>query len=357
VVARDLQDNRELAVASRLVVNAAGPWLGRLPGDGSALSHQLWATAVNLVVKKKLFHHYAVGLEGYTEFTDKDALIKRGKRLFFFVPWQSDYTMIGTTYTPYRGSSDDFALTRDDLGKILWDINQIYPQGKLVPADVSFFHGGLLPITEADDRVADSVQLDKSSTIIDHGPIDGREGLLSIKGVKYTTAPSIARKVVRLLNGDRWLGRPPAPVYQVPRPGMVDFGRVIARLGSAYADLRRLLSERYGAAWREVFALVAEQMAESEGATFPPTVSEQPLLLVAEVRYFLREEMAATVADVVFRRSNLAAAECPPRPVLARIAAIVGRERGLTDDELARQVTEVEAVFAILQPQENNSVS
>ncbi len=338
VVVRDQQSSREVRVGCRAVVNAAGPWLEHLAG-GVGKGKQLWATALNIIVKKQLFEKYAVGLEGYTDFTDKDALIKRGKRLFFFVPWQERYTMIGTTYTPYHGVAGDFSLTRLELAKVLAEINKVYPHGCLTLDDVSFFHAGLLPIKEGDDSGADSVQLDKSSQIIEHGVLDGRMGLFSIKGVKYTTAPDIAERMVEILAKDNYLGtRAPGSYVTVP-PRNLHFGPAITALGKEFEAIKNHLTARYGSGWREVFGLLVPRQGE------PLWVSEEPPLLRAELLYFIYEEMATNLSDVVFRRTNLAAAECPSREFLVLIAACMGGELGWSVEEQERQIRQVEEIF------------
>ncbi len=347
VVARDLQTSREIRVASHAVVNAAGPWLEKLTGRDAGSGDQLWATALNIVVKKRLFEKYAVGLEGYTDFTDKDALIKRGKRLFFFVPWQDCYTMIGTTYAPYQGVADDFSPTRQEVAAVLEDINKIYPHGRLTMDDVTYFHAGLLPIKEADAGKADSVQLDKSSLIIEHGPLDGRNGLFSIKGVKYTTAPDIAEKMVKILVSEAWLGERAAGSYRASPPRNLDFGPAINALGGEYAAVRNHLTTSYGSGWREVFRFIVQRSPVNAGES--PWLMQEPPLLAAEVLYFIHEEMAVTLADVMFRRTNVAAAECPARGTLLRIAGFMGGELHWSAEEQERQITQVEQVFTILK--------
>ncbi len=346
VTARDVPTGAMIRVNCRAVVNAAGPWLERLAGGQSPLAGQLWATAINIVVKKRLFRKYAVGLEGYTAFTDRDAIIKRGKRLFFFVPWQENYTMIGTTYKPYRGKVDDFSLQRRDVQELIDDINKIYPAAQLTMGDVTFCHGGLLPITGADDGQADSVQLDKSSQIIAHPATDGMGGLFSIKGVKYTTAPDIAEKMVRILQDDKHLGPRPPGSYIAPSPPRLDHGPTIKKLGHDYEPIRAHLEGRYGARWRAVFAVLVQSDGVNNGESV--WLSEEPPLLVAEVLYFVHEEMASTLADVVFRRSHLGSAECPGSATLARIAEIMGRELAWTDEERDRQIADVVEVYALL---------
>jgi glycerol-3-phosphate dehydrogenase len=78
-------------------------------------------------------------------------------------------------------------------------------------------------------------------------------------------------------------------------------------------------------------------------------VSQDPPLLVAELLYFIHEEMAFTLADVVFRRSNLGTAECPEVHTLSRLAEIMGHELGWTAEEREQQIGSIIEVFAPLK--------
>lgn len=347
LVVQDEVSGRKYTLRCRTVVNAAGPWLGDL--DGSGMQQPL-ATAVNIIVKKKLFKKYAVGLEGYTEYKDKDAIIKRGKRLFFFVPWREQYTMIGTSYTPYHGKVEDLAIRQGDIVELLGEINRIYPPGDLDLGDVSFFHAGLLPMSEVDEGATDSVQLDKSSKIIDHAKTGGPAGLFSIKGVKYTTAPDIAEKMMALLAKPEQLGVPQGGIYVSKKSIPRDFGPVITSLGERYPEIKTHLRTRYGGSWRELFALLVEEFEKNPDCLLDDMLWLVPgsRLLLVELLYFIRSEMAVTLADVVLRRSELGTAECPPGGVLGALASVMGKELGWSEEECKKEIEQVKRVFAPL---------
>ncbi len=341
---RDLLDNSEFTLSCSLAVNACGPQIGLLSGTKSGVARQQWATAVNIVVKKKLFKRYAVGLEGYTDYVDRDAVIKRGKRLFFFVPWRREYTMIGTAYKPWTGPVDQFSLGKDDINEVLEEINKIYPPGQLSMDDVTFYHGGILPMKGADTQNPDSVQLKKSSEVLFHEKNGGPKGLITIKGVKYTTAPDIAGRVLAGIRRLKMLPEKTPAAYTVtrkkPRP---DFAPLIRELGEEYIELRSHLQSVYGPVWRDVFACLVERGGFRDGKV--QRVSDSPLLLEAEVLYFITEEMANSLADVVFRRSCLGSAECPPSHVLQNLSRIMGAELDWSKEEQASQVAQVEHYY------------
>jgi glycerol-3-phosphate dehydrogenase len=77
-------------------------------------------------------------------------------------------------------------------------------------------------------------------------------------------------------------------------------------------------------------------------------LSEEPALLVAEIRHFIRAEMARTLTDVVFRRSNLGSAECPAGQVLERIASVMAEELAWIPEEQQRQIDRVRQAYAPL---------
>ena len=108
--------------------------------------------------------------------------------------------MIGTNYKKANCNPDEFLVTADDIREMVNEVNKIYPAAELSDEDVTFFHGGMLPMQDGASKSADSIQLDKTSRILDHEKNDGIKSLLSIIGVKYTTAPQTAKKVLRFIS-------------------------------------------------------------------------------------------------------------------------------------------------------------
>lgn len=356
VVATDRLTGKRFHLRARVVINTAGPWVDQLPGAASSLTPVTpgkWAMALNIVVKKRLFQNYAVGLEGWSEFVDKDAFIKRGKRLFFFVPWREQYTIVGTLYKPYEGLPDSFMVKQSDVVGIVEEVNRIYPAAKLQLSDVTFCHGGLLPRKDEEDREdgADTVQLEKSTRIIDHRTRDSIDGLISVSGVKYTTAPDIADKLLALLEHQSILPARPNPPYQEQSGSRYrqDHTSLIKRLGGEYDRIRRHLVTTYGPNWREVFDYVIDSLGPEEDAEVL-WVSEQPPLLAAEVYYFIKQECASKLGDVVFRRSPLGSAECPPSHVLENLADIMAHELNWSDEVRAGEIASIHHTFQPVAP-------
>ena len=332
VVAEDLLHQEQFSVACRMVLNCAGPWLPELTGDiGDKGENGCLARAVNIVVNRNFFGRYAVGLEGSSEFVDRDALVRRGKRLFFFVPWRGQ-TMIGTTYT--HSSLDERPRpSAGDIRTMIAEINRIYPPAQLGIADVTYSHCGLVPAYNPaiEDGGAEPC-LVKHSAIIDHEERGGLRGMLSVKGVKYTTAIEVARQLERII------GRKNIAGIQTLSPGRGPDRKSAPAAMAGDTDLHRRfghIADTYGDQAAAVFKIMNHDPAAAD------FICTAPPLTRAEVLYAVREEMAVSVSDIVFRRTELGSGRCPLRPVLEQVASVMAAELGWQPQETARQVEDV----------------
>jgi len=336
---------------AQVVINAAGPWLNKLLGTtpSPSIKKTRLAKALNIVINKSLFQNYAVGLEGSSPYHDKDAVITRGKRSYFFVPWRG-YTMIGTSYKPYAGDPDNFRVELSEIEKLVREVNTIYPFAELSIKNVTFYHAGLIPRTGSTDQESGDVQLDKHTVVTNHASTDNIDGLLSIKGVKYTTAPHTAKSVTKSIR--KILGRPTFPAASTGR--MDNHNHVTASApdqihqnhASVTQDLQIHLQQTYGRRYEMIFDILRQNPELDE------RLNDVPPLLAAEVVYFIREEMARKLSDVIFRRTGLGTAECPPAILLNRVADIMAQELGWDVERTRQEKEEVIDRYHPLQPTE-----
>jgi glycerol-3-phosphate dehydrogenase len=169
--------------------------------------------------------------------------------------------------------------------------------------------------------------------VIDHEPA-GLRGLLSVVGVKWTIAPAVAARAVarvcrQLGAGEELVRRPRklAPMTSAVFEGPQD----IPPLAPAVAAH---LEQCYGAAHRHVLALMA-----TEPALAAPIVADLPVVL-AQVAYAARAEMAVRLADVVMRRTPLYLSRALDRSALTACAATLARELRWSTKESGAQVDE-----------------
>ncbi len=311
-------------IKTRFIVNASGPWFEScLHGAQKNVKKQKWAIALNIVSKKKIFADYAVALEGQSKYEDKDAIIKRGKRLYFFVPWRG-YTMIGTDYKESGVSPDCLQIKREMIQKMVDEINAIYPPAQLTYEDISFFHAGLLPMRAKLEE--NNIQLEKNSTFFEHKDSNFSR-VLSVKGVKYTTAPYIAHEIVCFLKKQY------SPVLNKEKQN--EPSSHTWQWNANESALREMLGKKYGQRASQILQFLRSEQDDEIW------IDKDAQLLKAEVNYLINEEMACTLSDLVFRRTGLGTAECPQQKILVNLADFMGNLLGWDQARKEREKEEV----------------
>ncbi|RMF03785.1 MAG: glycerol-3-phosphate dehydrogenase/oxidase [Chloroflexi bacterium] len=337
----DTLTGQAFTIRAKQVVNSAGPWVNHLLAQtGYALpaGPVQFATAVNLVTRQ-LLGDTAVGVSGRRRFTDADSVINKGSRFFFIAPWRHT-SLVGTGYAPYHGHPDDFTVTAADISTLLADVNAAWPGANLSPEDIYFVHGGLVPM-QSYHSATGSVQLTKHARIDNFAQV-GLRGLLSVVGVKYTTARRVAAQVVDLLFKQRGQTPPPSDTHRTPV-----FGGNIERFDPYLADqIRRrpeglvpaqveLLVRNYGTAYVQLLEQYRPRRGEDTALA----------LLRAQTIYAVRREMAQSLGDVVFRRTELGSAGHPGSQALHVCAQTLARELGWTPEKIESELAQVAGVF------------
>lgn len=347
VKAKDNLTGDSFEISAKLVVNNGGPWLndvlGHLNGKLNRPKIRLSA-AMNLVIKRKLFEKYAVGIWSKSDFRDEDALLSKGSRLFFVTPWR-DYSLIGTTHVPYDGEPGQFRIKESDIQTFLDEVNAAYPAANLKRGDVAFFYGGMLPADE-EQKAGEDVRLLKNYQIIDHSKDSGVEGLISVIGVKYTTARDVAVKTVdcaieKLGENCVKSVTSTTPVFGGDIENLEDFineEKSKAPRGLSENNIEHLVLN-YGTEYSSILKYVEENQEWAR-----PIFADSEILR-AEVIYAVREEMAIKLSDVVRRRTELGTAGCPEDAALQTCADLVGHELGWDKERKKIEIWETKRIY------------
>lgn len=322
ITATDLTSNKTLTINARIIINAAGPWFAELLQRSALPSCPgvYWAKAINLVVDRQLHPDHAIGLESREGYQDKDALIKRGKRLYFFVPWR-DKTMIGTTYKSFTGPADTVRVLPEDIDEIIDEVNAIYPAFHLCLNDVTFVHYGLVPMSEP-GKAGEDVQIEKNSLIIDHESATGPAGLISVKGIKYTTASHAAREVLTLVQ------KKLSPSSKEVRPADPSLPQ------HPQHETDNRLENKYGRFAADILPFIT---SPGGNAKLDPEID----ILSGEIHYFIENEMALKLSDIVLRRSDLGTGGIPSTHMLQSICTIMATKLNWDTREQKKQIKEL----------------
>jgi glycerol-3-phosphate dehydrogenase len=330
---KDVLTGDRLEIRAKMVVNTCGAWINNVLGllQPQPQPKTEFAKAMNLVVENQLFADYAIGI------SDRSATPKQGNRFLFIAPWRGK-SIIGTDYAPYDGNPEDFQITESDIENFLHQINQIYPSANLTQQDVSFVHGGLLPRTSIDPNTGEP-HLAKHYQIQDYSEAK-LSGLISVVGVKYTTARDVTQKTIDRIF-QLWGQKAPkstsavTPVYG----GEIDRWETFLQNATTNhpaisPEVMRRLIYNYGSAYPDVLQYL--DLSDSV---------DDLAVLKAEVLHAVEREMAQKLSDVVLRRTELGTAEYPSYETLKLCASTMGEALGWSHSKVLQELQEVNDIY------------
>ncbi len=341
-IAQDQLTGDQFDIQATNIINASGPWIDGLIATATDKPEppKNLAKAMNLVTRP-LFgaqQEHAIGITGRAP----------GSRLFFIAPWRGK-SLVGTWYGPNNEGTKPPKATSAEVASFLKEINQSYPTFDLTPDDVEWVHSGLLP---SDGQSAESgdMKLTKHFHLMDHRT-DGFKGLLSVKGVKYTTARDVARRAVDWVFRDR--GQMPERSYsdkETLQGGHIEqFSSFLSSAIHTYKatvsakDITRLVYN-YGSDYQEV-------LKHADLTVTNPTATASKLnTLSAEVKYSLQNTMPQTLSDVIFRRTELGAAGHPGHDAIQLCAQIMGNTLDWSSEKQQLEIAQVQQRFDGLRP-------
>ena len=312
VRATDRLTGEALEVRARVVLNAAGPWAPELdarlaPRAGGRLCGLL-SKAMNFVIASPLPGAHAVAGPA-------------GGRLLFVAPWRG-YAIVGTSHDRHAGGADRLGLERREIDAFLAAVNVAFPALALAAGDVRLVHRGLLPASPR----GDGARLETRSVVVDHR-CDGIHGLISVLGVRYTTARETAQRAVDLAVEQLARAANPCRTAVAPLVGgdVADFDAFLrdakaTRNDAVPARTRERLARTYGTRHR----VVLDRLRASAEDRAP--LGAACAVTVGEVRHAVREEMAVRLSDVLLRRTEAGSAGYPGDDAVAAAARILAAE-------------------------------
>ena len=344
VKARDVLSGSEFDVRATVTVNAAGPWASPLLRARAGLTGQpqpSFSRDAFFLVRGHLSGDFALGLPSRTK--DRDAIVSRGSRHLFFVPWRN-YTLVGVWHQVHRGSLDAVRLTTTEVQRFIDEINAVYPAARLELGRVTACNSGLILFGDERQKATEHSYA-RRSQLIDHAVTHQIRSLITVIGARYTTARVVAERVVDLVfqklekKGPRSAtGTTPLHGGNIERFG--DFLRnAIARPAAELEPVTiSALAHNYGSEYHSVL----------EHADRSPVLKERlgaSSVIKAEVVHGVREEMAQKLADIVFRRTELGTGEFPGDAALAACANVMATELGWDNSRLQAELEQTRAAF------------
>jgi len=307
---RDLATGAESEVAARVLVNAAGPWVDRVLSRIAAHEDHVRLVKGSHIVVPKIFDHQRCYI-----FQNPDG------RIIFAIPYEDDFTLIGTTDQDFSGDPAEVAITPEEIDYLCAAVSDYFIR-PVNSSDVVWTYSGVRPLfgdpaVAAQDATRDYV-IKRAS--VDHAP------LINIFGGKITTYRRLAEKTLQSIGesigarGAPWTAQAPLPGGDFPDGDLSAFATNLRAQNPFLSEaLARRLARSYGSLCRE-FLGDAQSLADL-GPDFGAG------LFRAEIDYLVEREWARTAEDILWRRTKLGL-RCPPSAA-AEIDAYLASRRAL----------------------------
>jgi glycerol-3-phosphate dehydrogenase len=274
---------------ARALVNAGGPWVAEIIAGviGINTRERVRLVRGSHIVTRRLFDHdrayFFQGPDG---------------RIIFAIPYEQDFTLIGTTDQDHDGSPGGATCTEAERDYLIAFANR-YLASPIGPGDVVWTYSGVRPLYDDGAKSATAATRDYVLSLDTAGP-----PVLNVFGGKITTYRRLAEaalaKLAPHLGNARgpWTARVPLPGGDFPHDGAPALAE---SLRTAYPFLTEAWATRlvrhYGT---EAKAILGGAATEADlGRAFGATLTE------AEVRWLMRNEWACTAEDIVWRRTRL----------------------------------------------------
>jgi glycerol-3-phosphate dehydrogenase len=279
-------------VAARAIVNAAGPWVASVLGDtlSTQSKHSIRLVKGSHIVVPRLFEHpYAYIFQNLD------------RRIMFAIPYEEDFTLIGTTDLDYQGDRGEVIIDSTEV-TYLCDMANRYFRKQIAAHDVIRSYSGVRPLLHDDRSEAAAVTRDYWLELNTE-----KAPLLSVFGGKITTFRRLAEEAMDLLLPTlgvsaamrrHWTATTPLPGGDFDG---LDYEGFVARLQGTHPWLPVPVARRYVRAYGSRVTRIIKEASSLSGLG----VEIAPSLFEAELEYLVKEEWVRTVDDALWRRSKL----------------------------------------------------
>ncbi|MFO1067658.1 MAG: glycerol-3-phosphate dehydrogenase [Geminicoccaceae bacterium] len=279
------------SVTARALVNAAGPWVSQFLQEGLRLDTRSRVRLVkgSHIVTRRLYD----GEHAYILQNDDN-------RIVFVIPYEGEFSLIGTTDIPYEGDRGKVTISAEETDYLCRVVNR-YFQRSVTPADVVWSYAGVRPLY--DDASANPSAVTRDYVFDLQAP-EGQAPLLSVFGGKLTTYRKLAEHALEKLQPvmgfarGSWTAAAVLPGGDLERSDLPAYTRALQQQHAWLPPATGArLARSYGSRAERI--LGAARRLGDLGPDLGGGLHE------AELDYLVREEWARQPEDVLWRRSKL----------------------------------------------------
>ena len=290
---QNLHDGTKQFISTRIVVNAAGPWvenLTKLIGNGTS----------NMISARKGSHIVFKHINSAPDCLLHFESVIDGRPLII-VPWLGMH-VVGSTETDQVKDPHYARVEIDELNYLIKSINAVLPKAKLTIDDVAFTYSGVRAL--AYDRKGGSTKTSRKHKIVDHGIAEKPnrvEGLVSLVGGKMTTYRSTTEEIAQYVVQRLKHRGPSVDTKHRPLPGgrrevMSEIPMIFPQWSNLNPATKVRLMNTYGADLAHLARIINKDSSLSE------IIDNSNGILKGEVIYGFDSQLAVTIEDLVARR-------------------------------------------------------
>jgi glycerol-3-phosphate dehydrogenase len=277
----DLRAAATTIVKARGLVNAAGPWAAEVLSAviGHDAGKRLRLVKGSHIVVPRIY-------EGYHSYV----LQNEDRRVVFVMPYEMDYSLIGTTEIPFEGDPSTARISKDEIVYLCTAVSR-YFRKPLSPRDAVESFSGVRPLYDDGAKNASAATRDY---VLDLDAPEGSAPLVSVFGGKITTYRRLAEDAVERLapqlkppRAERWTATAPLPGGDMEDG---DFDRFLRTLRGKYPWLDAATVARFARA----YGTRAEAVLGDARGTCDLGVDFGAGLFQAEIDYLIDQEFAQT---------------------------------------------------------------
>ncbi len=274
---------------AKMLINATGPWVEDIIKNKVRINSTEGVRLVrgSHIVTKKLFDHqkcyFFQGTDG---------------RIIFAIPYETDFTLIGTTDAEHNDPDDTPVCTVEE-SDYLRNFASQYFEKPIEKEDVVWTYAGVRPLYDDGAKSATAATREYVLKVDDNGP-----PLLNVFGGKITTYRKLAQAVIEktapFIPNDRgpWTAGVPLPGGDFPVDGVAN---LTSKLKVTYPFLTTAWATRLIKAYGTEAELILDDVKKQEdlGQDFGATLTAR------EVDWLMANEWVTSAEDALFRRSKL----------------------------------------------------
>lgn len=292
---QNMLNGDQFMVSAKIVVNAAGPWVrdllegSNIVGGAHEFTPNVRLIKGSHIIVNKLY-------EGPQTFI----LQQPDGRIIFTIPYEKNFTLIGTTDVPYQDDPSMVAINQDEIDYLCEAVNRSLKH-KISAEDIVWAYSGVRSLVDDGHKNASKITRDYKLYVDErHGP-----PIISVFGGKITTYRKLAEHVMERVstfypdtNLKSWTSKAILPGGDIPEG---DFTAFVEGKSKAYPFVSPILITRLARAYgtRMKAILGSAESLEDLGTHYGDDVYE------AEIIYLIKYEFAHSLEDVLWRRSKL----------------------------------------------------